>query len=158
MNSAFKIITLSCAVAIGGTLALAQATPEELTAAVEARHAHMKAMGGAIGTLAKMAQGEVAYDAAAATEAANALLAAAAEDQSGYWLAGSENGAVADSRARAEIWTNMDDFMARHAALATAAEAMVVAAGTDLASLQAALPAIGGSCGGCHEVYRTPES
>jgi cytochrome c556 len=148
-----RIISLSCAAAIAATLAHAQATPEELAAAVAARHTHMKAQGAALGALARMAQGEVPYDAAMATEAATQFLAVAQEDQSGFWLAGSENGAVPDSFAR-----NMDDFNARMASLVTAAEAMQAAAGVDLASLQAALPAVGGSCGGCHEVYRVPEN
>lgn len=158
MNRVSRIISLSCAAAIAATLAYAQSTPEELAAAVEARQTHMKAQGAAIGALARMAQGEVPYDAAVATEAANQLLAVASDDQSGYWPEGSENGAVPDSFARIEVWTNMDDFMVKTAALVTAAEAMQAAAGVDLASLQAALPAVGGSCGGCHEVYRVPEN
>jgi cytochrome c556 len=158
MKRVTKIISLSCAAAIAATLAYAQATPEELAAAVEARNTHMKAQGAAIGVLAGMAQGEVPYDATAASAAAAQLLAVASEDMSAYWPVGSEAGAVAESRARPEIWTNMDDFMAKNAALVTAAEAMVAASAVDLASLQAALPAVGGSCGACHEAYRAPES
>ena len=39
-------------------------------------------------------------------------------------------------------------------ALTTALENMVVAAGTDLASLQGAFGAVGAGCGGCHRSFR----
>jgi cytochrome c556 len=137
-------------------VAVAQATPEELAAAVEARQTHMKGYGGALRVLGQMAQGEVAYDAAAATEAANQLAALATADQSAFWPEGSEAGAVPESEALPAIWANIPDVIAKADALAAAAVAMQAAAGTDLASLQAAMPAVGGSCGACHELYRQP--
>jgi cytochrome c556 len=158
MKNISRIIFASCATAIVATFAFAQSTPEELTAAVEMRHANMKERGAAIGVLAKMAQGETPYDAAAASTAAAALLAAVSADETGWWLPGSENGMVADSFARPEIWTNATEFEAKAAAMITAAEAMNAAAGVDLAALQAALPAVGGSCGGCHEIFKVPEN
>ncbi len=42
--------------------------------------------------------------------------------------------------------------------LVTAATAMEAAAGTDLASLQAAMGAVGGACGACHKAYRVPSN
>lgn len=51
----------------------------------------------------------------------------------------------------------MDDVMMRGMALRTAAEDMMNAAGTDLASLQGAIGALGASCGGCHRAYRQPD-
>jgi len=142
---------------LAGVAAVQAATPEELAAAVEARHNHMKGYGAALRVLGGMAQGEVAYDAAAATEAANALAALTVADQSTFWPEGSEAGAVPDSAALPALWENIPDVMAKAEALAAAAAVMQTAAGTDLAALQAALPAVGGACGACHELYRQPD-
>ena len=158
MNRAYKVIALSCAAAVAATLVFAQATTEELVAAVEARQTHMKERGAAIGVLAKMAQGELPYDATAAVVAATALVTLSSADQSTFWLPGSENGAVPDSFAKPALFENMDDYAAKTTALNVAAVAMQTAAAVDLAALQAALPALGGACGSCHETYRVPEN
>ncbi|MEE4346330.1 MAG: cytochrome c, partial [Paracoccaceae bacterium] len=42
--------------------------------------------------------------------------------------------------------------------LVTAAKAMEGAAGTDLASLQAAMGPVGEACGACHKAYRVPSN
>jgi cytochrome c556 len=141
---------------LAGVAAVQAATPEELAAAVEARQTHMKGYGAALRVLGGMAQGAVAYDAAAATEAANSLLALATTDQSAFWPEGSEAGAVAGSEALPALWQNIPDVIAKSEALAAAAAVMQTAAGTDLAALQAAMPAVGATCGACHELYRVP--
>ncbi len=158
MNRAYKIISLTCAAAIAATVVFAQSTPEELVAAVEARQTHMKAQGAAISVLGKMAKGELSYDATAAVAAATALVELSTADQSTFWLPGSENGAVPDSWAKATLFENMDDYATKTTALTAAAVAMQTAAAVDLASLQGAMPALGGACGSCHELYRVPEN
>lgn len=154
MTRGMRFIAVSVVAAVAATVAVAQATPEELAAAVEARQAHMKSYAAALGVLGKMAKGEAAYDAAAATEAATKLVELSSIDQSGFWLAGSETGAVADSDALPALFENLGDYTTRTAALNAAAVAMQTAAATDLAALQAAMGALGGTCGGCHETYR----
>jgi cytochrome c556 len=155
VNRLSRLTSLSLVAAMLAGVALAQATPEELAAAVEARHNHMKGYGAALGVLGKMAQGEVAYDAAAATEAANSLVELSAVDILPWFLEGTEVG-YPDSAALPAIWENPEDFTAKNTALNAAAVAMQAAAGVDLASLQAAMGAVGASCGGCHELYRQP--
>lgn len=153
----FTLALLAGAALAAGTLAVAQdmMAPE---VARDARQGHMKAFGEALRTLGGMAQGQVAYDAAAAREAADALLAnAASPDWAVMWPQGSAQGEIADSAALPAIWENMADFQAKHQALVDAATAMQAAAGTDLASLQAALGPVGASCAGCHQVYRAPQ-
>ncbi len=157
MTRARRFIVVSLVAAVAAGAAVAQATPEELAAAVEARHAHMKGYAAALGALGKMAKGEVAYDAAAATEAANRLVELSSADQSGFWLPGTEAGAFADSEALPALFGNLEDYAARTAALNAAAVAMQTAAATDLAALQAAMGTLGGACGSCHEVYRKPD-
>lgn len=156
MTSLYRLTSLSLVAAVVAGVALAQATPEEIGAAVEARQAHMKSYGAALGVLGKMAQGEVAYDAAAATEAANQLVTLSATDISAWFPVGSEAGAFPDSEALPAIWENFEDVGAKAAALNAAAVALAAVAGTDLAALQGAIGPVGGACGACHELYRQP--
>lgn len=139
--------------AVVATLASAQGS-DPLAAAVNARQSHMQLYQFNLMTLGGMAQGAIAYDAAAATAAANNLVALSGLDQSGYWLPGTATGEIEGSRARAELWANIEDAVAKGQALNAAAVAMAAAAGTDQASLQAAMGALGAACGACHESYR----
>ena len=157
MTGRMRLVTLSLLAALAAGVAVAQATPEEMAAAVEARHAHMKSYGAALRVLGQMAKGDVAYDAAAATEAATRLVELSSIDQSGFWLPGTEAGAINDSEALPALFDNLDDYKARTATLNAAAVAMQTAAATDLAALQAAMGPLGGACGSCHEVYRKPD-
>lgn len=150
------------ALSAGAVVALAAATmtvaeshvDETVTAAVEARHAHMDLYAYNLGLLGGMAQGEIDYDAEAAQAAADNLLALASLDQSRYWPEGSDNATVEDSRALAAIWEDMDGFMFAGEELQMAAQAMADVAGTDLAALQGAIQGLGAGCGGCHRNYR----
>ena len=152
-----RIILLSSAGIAAATLAWAQVSPEEALAIHQAREEHMKAYAAQMGILGGMAQGNTAYDAAAAQAAADTLVTLSQVDQSTWWPPESAAGLVEGSRASPAIWENMEDVMAKGAAFGAAALAMQAAAGTDLAALQAAMGPLGGSCGACHEAYRTPE-
>ncbi len=111
-----------------------------------------------IGTLAGMAKGEVAYDAATAKTAADALLASASFDMSMLWPAGSDNSANPKSIAAAAIWADGSTIGDESAKFKAAAAAMAGAAGTDLAALQGAMAALGGSCASCHKAFRVPSN
>lgn len=156
MSRLYRLTSLSLVAAVLGGVVLAQATPEEIAAAVEARQAHMKSYGAAMMVLGKMAQGETPYDAAAATEAANQLVTLSGTDISGLFPVGSEAGVFPDSEALPAIWENPEDVGTKAAALNAAAVALAAVAGTDLAALQGAMGAVGGACGACHELYRQP--
>lgn len=158
MNRVTKLMSASLAVIAVAGIAFAQdaLTP---TAAHEAREAHMKLFGAQIQILGGMAQQKVPYDAAAAGVAATTLLELTKVDRSTWFPLGSDSDApgIEGNRALPLIWTAMDDVNARFDALTVAATAMQATAGTDLASLQAAIGPLGGTCGGCHELYRKPE-
>lgn len=150
-------LALATAAALAGGAALAQDMLAP-AAAPEFRETHMKIYGANIGVLAKMAQGETPYDAAAAQAAADAILAnATSDDWATMWPEGSAQGQAEDSAALPAIWENLEDFDAKHEALVAGATAMQAAAGTDLAALQGALGALGGACAACHEAYRAPQ-
>ncbi|MDF1872611.1 cytochrome c [Vannielia sp.] len=124
----------------------------------ESREAIMKEMGKSLGVLGKMAKGQLDYDAATATAAATALKDAAekAHDPA-LWPEGTDTMSIDETRAMPDIWDNMADFEAKGAALIEASIAMEAAAAEGLQPMQAAMGNLGGSCGGCHKVYRAPE-
>ena len=60
-------------------------------------------------------------------------------------------GTDAESKAKPEIWTSWDDFLAKADVLAKAAAALDA---TSLEGVQAGMEAIGGACKDCHTKYR----
>ncbi|UYV39249.1 cytochrome c [Rhodobacteraceae bacterium D3-12] len=123
--------------------------------AVEARQAQMTLYAFNLGLLGGMAKGAIDYDAEAATGAASNLAALAMSDQSRMWPKGSDTDALGDATAALpSIWAEGSDVGAKAKAMADAAAAMKEAAGGGLQSLQGAMAAVGGGCGGCHKAYR----
>ncbi|OZB14772.1 MAG: hypothetical protein B7X55_10720 [Rhodobacterales bacterium 34-62-10] len=143
---------------LAGAASGQDAAQKALADATKARQAQMQLYAFNLGLLGGMAKGEVPYDAAAATAAAGNLSSLAQLDQSRLWPEGSDEMGVDGSKALAAVWENLPDVMAKGADLVTAAAAMEVAAGTDLASLQASMGALGGACGACHKAYRVPSN
>ena len=145
-------LAMAVAVFTGTGMANAQ---EDHSAAVKARQAHMQLNGFFMGQLAAIAKGQVPYDAAQATGVVNSMLALNTMDVGAMWPAGSDNQALpGKTRALPEIWTTFPAIVEKSDALTKALEAMVAAAGTDLASLQGAFGAVGAGCGGCHRSFR----
>ena len=140
---------LSAAIATPGIAASPQ---------IKARQALMQIYVFNISQLGAMAKGVVAYDSAAATAAANNLKAAAAMDQSAMWPQGTDNEAMfGETRALPTIWSTFPAVEEKGKALIDASAAMAAVAGADLPSLQGAMKALGGACGGCHKTFRQPE-
>ncbi len=146
--------TMAVTVFTGG--AFAQEDP--IGEAIEGRKGLMLLMGSNLGTLGAMAKGETPYDAAAASKAAANVAALASVMSPDLFPAGSEYQKAEDSYALPAIWTNGDDFVAKIAALNTAAATLVSSAGTDVEGVKAGLGAVGGACSACHKAYRQPES
>lgn len=130
------------------------ADPKQIEAAVKARQAHMQLYSFHLATLGGMAKGEIAYDAEAAGSAADALASLVQLPQGGYWLPGSDNASIENTRALPAIWAADSKVGEAAGAMVEAAMAMQAAAGTDLAALQGAIGAVGEACGGCHKPYR----
>lgn len=121
----------------------------------EERQTTMKQIGGAMGSLAKMAKGEAEYDAAAARQAFTTI-SESAEKFGQQFPEGSETGF--DTEAHPDIWTNRDDFDARVAKLKADAAAAADSVGDDASDLGAKLGMVGQNCGSCHETYRLKNS
>lgn len=122
--------------------------------AVKARQALMKLYSHNLGQLGAMAKTTVPYDAEAASKAAANLVALTSVDQSTLWPQGSDNASIKDTRALPEIWSKYPEVVTKATALNEAVAALNAAAGTDLASLQAAMAGVGDACGACHKAYR----
>lgn len=131
------------------------ALAQDLTPHVNARKALMGLYAYNLGVLGGMAQGQVPYDADQARAAATSLFHLSRSGGQRMWPAGSDSASMPGvTRAMPAIWESGSEFGARAGALAAATEAMMNAAGTDLASLQGAMGALGGACGACHQAYR----
>lgn len=141
--------TLSKSLLVCGLLAATavMAEVEATTPEVIARQELMKSFGGAAKALGGMAGGEMAYDAAAAEAAKQALIAGAAEIEAKF----TANVEDAGSAAKPEVWTNWADFLAKGKALGDAAAAMDIASAE---TIGAGMGGIGGACKACHTDYR----
>ncbi|WP_238368066.1 c-type cytochrome [Mesobacterium pallidum] len=147
---------LSISGLVGAVVADSHVDPA-IAGAIKARQAQMTLYAFNLGTLGAMARGNAPYDAEAATAAATNLQALTGLNASALWPAGSDSESVDGTRALPALWQNFPDVIEKAQATKAAADAMVTAAGTDLAALQGAMGALGGACGDCHKAYRLPD-
>ncbi|THD74981.1 cytochrome c [Thalassobius vesicularis] len=158
MKKITTILTATILASAIGAGAQAESHVDKAVAgAIAARQATMKLYAFNLGLLGGMAKGEVAYDAAAASGAANNIALLTQLNQMAMWPEGSDEMSVDGTRALSDIWSNMADVMAKGTALSDAAATMQAEAGKGLPELQAAMGAVGGACGACHKAYRAPE-
>lgn len=106
------------------------------------------------GVLGSMAQGRIDYDAAQAQIAADNMFHLTRHDQSRLWPEGTDSQSAEGTRAKPEIWANLDDFVAKFGALQDAAVTLQSEAGNGVDALRAAVGAMGGTCQACHQAYR----
>lgn len=146
-----KLVTVLAATAIlGGSAAIAQ----EYKNQIKARQGIMWVQAINLGTLGAMAKGEMAYDAEAATAAAESLRATSLIHIGTLFPEGSG----ADTRAKDEIWSDMDGFQAEWEKFGAAAEKAAAEAGNGQDALGPLMGALGGACGSCHDTYRAAAS
>jgi cytochrome c556 len=145
-------------VVVVGTLLLGVGVVAAQQDALKSLQATMKGNGKSLGgVLAPMNKGEKPYDQAAVTEALNSLDDTAKKLPTLFPASLKGMKAEGDYSPSAKIWEDKAGF---DAAIATFAKAVTDAKASvkDLATLKAAFPAIGKSCGGCHETYRVKNS
>lgn len=147
-------VILSAILIAGSALAAGHGSPEDIH---KMRNANMKEIGKNMGVLGNMVKGSSDYDAAAAKAAAGELVTLASVDLDAFWAEGSSSDEVATSRAKPEIWANLDDLKSKHQAMIDAAIALEAVAGDGLEQMQTAFGPMGGSCGDCHKAYRGPK-
>lgn len=143
MKTKFTAIALGVSMIAGLAIAEGTATDPLVIAQKDLMHS----FGGAAKTLGGMAGGKVAFDAAAAAAAKAALVDGAAKIAVVFEKAGTDP----ESKAKPEIWTNWDDFLAKGKGLGDAAAALDA---TTLEGVQAGMDGVGGACKACHTAYR----
>ncbi|MCC5991198.1 MAG: cytochrome c [Rhodobacteraceae bacterium] len=149
----FKTITAAAIAAVMATGAVADENP-----AIEQRQGQFKLYSHNIAVLGGMAQGRMDYDAGMAQTAADNLFHVTRHDQSRLWPEGTDSSASMATRAKPEIWENLDDFVAKFVALQNAAEALQAVAGDGLDAMRAGVGPLSGTCQACHESYREEAS
>lgn len=117
---------------------------------IAARQQLMKMNGAASKIAFDMVQGKTPFDAAKAAEAMNVILSDIEEFPTLF----PEGSDVGDTKASPDIWTNMDDFKALAAKLATDASAAAAAASEGPEAFKVAFSEVGADCGACHRQYR----
>ncbi len=143
MKFATKTLILGLVMVGGIALAQSKATDPD----VHARQTLMDGNGGAMGALGGMAKGEKEFDAVAAEAAKQTLIANAAEIANKF----KNNASDPESKAKAEIWANWDEFSGYADNLGKAAAALDA---SSLDGVKAGIGAIGGACKECHTEFK----
>ena len=154
-----KNLTLMAAAGLFSLLGnIAMAADDPFADVVETRHGLMLQMAVDMAKMGAMVKGEVAFDAAVSGRSASNVAAIASVLSMDQFPAGSENGKSADSFAKAEIWANGDDFLAKIADLNTATVALQPLAVANVDSLKGGMVHVGKACGACHASYRMTQN
>ena len=137
-------------VALGaGLAALAQMKPED---AIKYRQSAMFLVGQNFGPLAAMAQGKIPYDKDAAIKHADIVAFVSKLPLQGF-QPGTDTGG--NTKAKPEIWENMDDFKAKLEKMQQeTAKLPEVAQSGDFNALKAQVGDTGKACKACHDKYR----
>lgn len=158
MNLTSKIVKRAlgtvAVVAVAATFATVGTSPSDaqMSEITKQRSGAMKAMGGNMKKLgAAVASGDNAAAAAAATE-----INKIAKVIPSVFPEGSGTG---ETRAKAEIWGNWADFIAKSDALDKASAKVIADAnsGSLGSDPKAVVGSIGATCGACHKAYRGPK-
>lgn len=149
-----KKLLLGLGFGLLGAVAVASAADAPFGQEIKARQGLMEINALNITILYKMSKGDLPYDPVQAKAAADAMVGVYNLDLPMLWPEGSDNNANPATRARPEIWDKSSKIGARVDEWGKAALAMQAAAGTDLASLQAAMGALDAACSACHKDYR----
>ena len=140
------LLLASCCTLCTG--AAAQVKPED---AIKYRQGVYRVMGWNFGPMAAMAKDEKPYDAAAFARHAEIVAFMSKLPIEGF-IPGSDKG---ETKAKPEIWSDMDDFKAKLEKMQNeAAKLAEVAKGGDFNAVKAQLGETGKACKACHDKYR----
>jgi cytochrome c556 len=123
------------------------------TTAIKERQEAMEEIGKAMKALGAIAKGEVPFD-AEVVKAQGKTIADHLKKAAGLFPEGSDKGEV-ETWAKAEIWSDREDFQKRFDTATAAAVALQSV--TDESAFLPALGAVGNGCKNCHDTYRRPK-
>jgi cytochrome c556 len=152
MKRPFPSVLLTAAALAGMAIALPAAAqfakPED---AIKYRKAGMTMMAAHFGRVAAMANGRVPFDAKVAADNAEIATALSKLPYAGF-IEGTDKG---DTKAKPEIWAEMDKFRAGASKMQEEMTKLNVAAKAgNLDAIKAAAGEVGKACKGCHDTYR----
>jgi cytochrome c556 len=152
MKRLFPTLALTGAALLGSLIALPAAAqfakPED---AIKYRKAGMFMMATHLGRVAAMANGKIPFDAKAAADNAELATTLSKLPYAGF-IEGTDKG---DTKAKPEIWTEMDKFRAAASKMQDEmAKLNVAAKGGNIDAIKAAVGETGKACKGCHDAYR----
>lgn len=150
MNSRLAAVSRTLALGLG---AVTLSATIAFAGPIEDRQQAMKNVGKAMGQLAAIAKKEAAFD-AAVVKSAGETIAENVKASKALFPEDSKDGPP-ETWAKAEIWSNMDDFSMK--ADKSVEAAMAMAAVTEEANFMPAMGELGGTCKACHENYRRPK-
>lgn len=147
-----KLWTLAVLCAASTLPAIAATAFSDAKDAVDYRKAAFQMIRHNTGDIGEMLQGKVTFEAKRVQERADALAALAPLPWAAFATKGTEQGG---GDAKAEIWSNMSDFMAKAEQFNTDAKALQVAAQSgDQAKIKAAFGQFRSNCKACHDKYK----
>ena len=151
MRKTTKIMTgivTALAISAGGVMAASHLNK------IGERQKAMKAVGGGIKVLVGIAKGQTAFDPAVVKKAALTIKANLNAAKS-MFPEGTDPDAGVKTRAKDEIWLDMEGFQAAMKTAIAAADNM--SGVTEQSAFMPALGKLGAGCKGCHEKYRAPK-
>jgi cytochrome c556 len=155
-DSTVRTLQYTIAAILVGTVVSALAATAEISQAIKSRKANYKEIGGAFKTLNdEIRTGAPSID--TIQPIARDLLKRGAM-QMNFFPAGSGPESDEKTRAKAEVWSEQQDFRRIHDEFILSAQKLnqAIDAG-DLAAISSAQKSLGASCKSCHERYREPE-
>lgn len=119
---------------------------------IEDRKNNMKERSAQMRVLAPIAQGKVAFDAAAVMDALEKLkINAEAADTDKFWPVGSDTG---DTDSSPTVWADMAGFKAAMDKYKADVDAAAAAKPQDLPAFQSVFGPVAANCGSCHKAFR----
>ncbi len=149
-----KTKLFGCALGVSvvlGFLAPVQAYADQAEDAIKYRQSIFTAIRWHFAPMGAMLRGKMPYDAAQFKHHADQLAALTHMPAEGFMVAGSDFG---DTKAKAELWDNMDDVRSRFDTLISNSAALATAAGGEMDAVKVPFGAVAKTCKGCHENYR----
>ncbi len=152
MKRLFRSMLMAAAVSAGlGTALPAAAQFAKPEDAIKYRKAAFTVMATHFGRVAAMANGKMPFDAKSVAENAEIATMASKLPYAGF-IDGTDKG---DTKAKPEIWSEMDKFKAGAAKMQDEmAKLNVAAKGGNIDAIKAAVGETGRACKGCHDNFR----
>ncbi len=143
-----SILTLAVLAAAMPLLGQAQTKPEDV---ITYRQSLMQVIRWNFGPLGAMAKGDMAFDADIAARNASLIHQLSLRMEEGF----AEGSGEGDTDAKAEIWSDWEDFLSKVQGLQETSGALAeVAAGGDYDAFRAQFAETGKACKACHDDYR----